>query len=845
MTDIKITNLPLGTDISDDDELLYIDVSDQTAGPDGTDKRVLVGSLRNIAERNTTTQDLIASDLSSFAVGKSITTVGFYESGDGGGAQWVKTADTDTPSQTPLQLGDVKFTDSDGFVWEFALGQIQTFINVKYYPLGFGDIGEGDYLFDGTTWDMITLNEDLNIIRDSIGAGVVGYGTQVELYADLDKDDKTIAYVTNDSTPSNNGTYRKIGASGTGSWEQSNDDISSQALQLASDVSERVDDNDLVIYGGTKVESSPVDFTPKSLKSNPDAIYANDINPPDGSSLTSFRVKTDSVGDTISVFAYEIVNETAVLRHTYTPFVATNIEDTYTVSDDFKMGPNFVIGASSTGGIYYQGKTQAGWVMTSGTRANIEMAQDFICTTNYIPLNTKIDDNTKRIDNIENSNIESIDHSTSDLGALDVQNIIPDGYNHIVFYGQSLSVGDLSYEPISTVPLNNCFMVGSSPRSVTGAFNPLVSVTVGNSGEQPVVGCVNALKSRTDRTYLHTAKYVGTCAGSGGKSIEILSKECTNTSSETTTDNLYTTRFVSSINQAKSNAGGDDISCPAIVWMQGEANQATAANSTLGLTKNPVSYQTDDKAEYKSLLMTLKNNMQSDIMSVYGQTKRPMFYIYQTSFNYVSNGDIPITQAQYEFARENDDGVLLNPHYYVTTQQATGGHLNANGYRWYSEQVAKSIFGTLCGNKNVLPVTPESFRVNGDTIYIDLHVPVKPIVVDTYTTQEVSNYGFKVDLNGVDILDNVSIYQSSTLMLKCNQDIGSATGLSVMYAGSNSNGKGNIRDSSTEYSFSTYVDDTTLDTNTPPYTPVDRNGDNYYGRRYPLFNWLSNFNIEI
>lgn len=50
MADIKITNLPLGTDIADDDQLLYIDVSDTTAGPLGTDKRILIGTARTALE---------------------------------------------------------------------------------------------------------------------------------------------------------------------------------------------------------------------------------------------------------------------------------------------------------------------------------------------------------------------------------------------------------------------------------------------------------------------------------------------------------------------------------------------------------------------------------------------------------------------------------------------------------------------------------------------------------------------------------------------------------------------------------------------------------------------------
>jgi len=54
--------------------------------------------------------------------------------------------------------------------------------------------------------------------------GMVGKATLALLNADLAYADGTVAYVTNDSTPANNGTYRKSGASGAGSWVQSNYD---------------------------------------------------------------------------------------------------------------------------------------------------------------------------------------------------------------------------------------------------------------------------------------------------------------------------------------------------------------------------------------------------------------------------------------------------------------------------------------------------------------------------------------------------------------------------------------------------------------------------------------------
>lgn len=72
---------------------------------------------------------------------------------------------------------------------------------------------------------------ELEIMNQS--SGVYGYPTQAAMNADLNPDDGAIAYVTNDTTATNNGTYRKSGASGSGSWIQSSQDLSSQAYQLA------------------------------------------------------------------------------------------------------------------------------------------------------------------------------------------------------------------------------------------------------------------------------------------------------------------------------------------------------------------------------------------------------------------------------------------------------------------------------------------------------------------------------------------------------------------------------------------------------------------------------------
>lgn len=63
-----------------------------------------------------------------------------------------------------------------------------------------------------------SLNEQIEAAAAGQGSGMLGYATKAGLDADLAHADGTMATVTNDPTPANNGAYRKSGASGVGSW---------------------------------------------------------------------------------------------------------------------------------------------------------------------------------------------------------------------------------------------------------------------------------------------------------------------------------------------------------------------------------------------------------------------------------------------------------------------------------------------------------------------------------------------------------------------------------------------------------------------------------------------------
>ena len=72
--------------------------------------------------------------------------------------------------------------------------------------------------------DEAAASADLAEQARLLGA-TIGFATKAEMDASLAYPAGTLALVTNDATPENNGTYRKTGASGSGGWVQSADRV--------------------------------------------------------------------------------------------------------------------------------------------------------------------------------------------------------------------------------------------------------------------------------------------------------------------------------------------------------------------------------------------------------------------------------------------------------------------------------------------------------------------------------------------------------------------------------------------------------------------------------------------
>lgn len=438
-------------------------------------------------------------------------------------------------------------------------------------------------------------------------------------------------------------------------------------------------------------------------------------------------------------------------------------------------------------------------------------------------------------------------------------------YQHLIMYGQSLSTGAQSYPALSTENIEGNYMIGDQVWIEQGnthftEFNPLkastaimyqnypknrASITL---AETPLVGLVNHLQLKQPKAGI---KYLASSDGENGKSIEALSKN------GVLQKKYYKDYFLKSIESAANIArsNGYKMVTPAIFWLQGEYNYFTLHDdNTKGATL--------DKNVYKKLMVELKNDMQKDIMNAYGQTKKPVFITYQVG-SLRNDDNLNIGLAQLELSNTYDDIINAGPIYHLPHR---GIHMDANGYRWYGEMLAKVYYKTQVLGEDFKPLQPKQiYRISSNSVGIIFHVPQPPLVFDTNLVQALPNYGFKIKNNGVE--QNISEVKidsnNNTIIISCTNAI---TGnVEVIYGQQNIylNKKllikaGNLRDSDNYPAFFTYIDlDAKKDgeyiypreksekTLRPDNEPKDKDGSFLHGKPYPLYNFSVAFSYTL
>ena len=423
----------------------------------------------------------------------------------------------------------------------------------------------------------------------------------------------------------------------------------------------------------------------------------------------------------------------------------------------------------------------------------------------------------------------------------------------LISAGQSLSCGYQSWPSLSTTARADCFSIGTSVRpqdSISarflpigdGALHPLVATVepqgvsgrsslspaqvaalpAGNlaEGEAPIVAATRHLaRSWVQQGWAPARTWVAVAVGVGGRTVEELSAGANPNLYARATDAL-------ALFTGLASAAGEPGHVAAITWMQGEDNYARGDRTQAG---------------YKAKLAAWRTRLSNDVLAATGQPYYPPLLTYQTSGSYARDDvQLSIGMAQWELSREDASVFMVGPTYPVTDE---GGHLDANGSRWFGALTGKVLERVLVRGLEWEPLAPLWIEQVGRTVYLGMHVPAPPLAFDLpYALSAAVDFpdkGFRVeDGAGFVPISSVEILGATIVALTCERAPGAG---GYVWAGDQTvhGGMTCVRDSD-----GSVADDPYTFTGGTGMAP-EANIPALIGRPYPLQNWLINFRLPI
>lgn len=370
--------------------------------------------------------------------------------------------------------------------------------------------------------------------------------------------------------------------------------------------------------------------------------------------------------------------------------------------------------------------------------------------------------------------------------------------NHIISYGQSLSVGATATAILSTtqpyfnttfgftVVENNVEKTYASPRMDVAAtsIQPLSesfyspsSDNYPNRGESHCSGMANyASRAMMMESNVNPQNHVimASTAGHGGYTIDQLSKGAS-----------WYSVFINHVNKGKELNVGKTYHVPAVPWIQGENNAVSGGIQT-------------PYATYKAKLVQLHSDIDTDVKAITGQTDTIKFITYQMS--YAARTWPDIAKAQLDLARDNDNFILSTPMYHFP-YAGDNIHLTNVGYKWLGAYIGRAYKQYMIEGRKPDFLNPLSAVIKGNTIVIKFDVPKAPLVVDTTTLASTTQKGFKVLSGATDVaVTDVSAAGDTVVLSLATAPTDNVTvryALDYLGSGLNITGgaSGNVRDS--------------------------------------------------
>lgn len=254
-----------------------------------------------------------------------------------------------------------------------------------------------------------------------------------------------------------------------------------------------------------------------------------------------------------------------------------------------------------------------------------------------------------------------------------------------------------------------------------------------------------------------------------------------------------------------ATAAGKRVSVRAVATVIGDGDQVALTPS----------------ATFTQAMLTLQQNYEADCKAITGQLNGvPLI---QSTICLVNAGQTTsyIQEAALD-ATEAAPGkvVLYGPRYqfpYCDPYGSNYAHMTPDGYRNHGENIAKAVFAAV-QNKPWTGLRPKTWRLLGNRILINFHVPVAPLVIDTTTLAAVPTTGgyFPGGMYGFEFSDGsgssptitaVNIYDPTTVeILLSAAPTGPSPQIAYAVTGqTNHRAYGNLRDSDTSPSFYGYT----------------------------------------
>ncbi len=371
----------------------------------------------------------------------------------------------------------------------------------------------------------------------------------------------------------------------------------------------------------------------------------------------------------------------------------------------------------------------------------------------------------------------------------------PSSLAHVIFHGQSLSVGFMGVPALSKQPAHLGYSFVTGVRSADSLFyeageansDPLTELAplrereIGAFGETPATACalmLHQLLRDEDGLELEDvpSRVLFSAVGANGTRVrDLLDRDGFETLKLST---LYAVQAARRL--------GRHYEFSALCWIQGESDY---------------DYGTDAEL-YAQDVLTLRAMAASIKAGMNARAGELPLLMTQTITHLAYGRERPsIALSQLRLAEMDSIALVCVPTALPFWPHDV--HMAAVGYQWLGAYYGLALKRWLWDGVKPRHLHPEEAKVSGCTIDVRFDVPQEPLVIDTVSVPAQPHLGFSVsDHVGEEIkIESVSLLGPSTVRIDLARSTGEEARLRYGWCGDSVKGLGNLRDSAGETIF--------------------------------------------